>query len=73
MSTARFYSKQYKRYLNAMLDYLMLSPDLARRSKAEWRILHPFDDPICFEDENMRSALLAASDHFPVCVDMELP
>lgn len=73
LSTARFYSKQYRRYLNALLDYVMLSPDLAKRGRAEWRIMHPFDDPDCFEDDEMRAALLTASDHFPVCVDLDLP
>ncbi|MEX0970627.1 MAG: endonuclease/exonuclease/phosphatase family protein [Paracoccaceae bacterium] len=73
LSTSRFYSKQYKRYLNALLDYVMLSPDLAARSAAKWRIWHPFDDPECFDDDAMRLALLAASDHFPVSVDLDLP
>jgi len=73
LSTSRFYSKHYNRYLNALLDYVMLSADLATRSHAKWRILHPFDDPDCFDDDEMRAALLTASDHFPVYVDMKLP
>lgn len=73
LSTARFYSKPYRRYLNALLDYVMLSPELAERGAATWRIWHPFDDPDCFDDDAMRLALLAASDHFPVSVDLELP
>jgi len=72
LSTSRFYSKQYHRYMNALLDYVMLSADLAQRGQAAWRILHPFDDPDCFDDDEMRSALLTASDHFPVCVDLDL-
>lgn len=31
-----------------------------------WRILHPFDDPACWKDPDLREALLTASDHFPV-------
>ena len=70
VSTARFYSKQHKRYLNALLDYVMLSPDLVADHAPKWRIFHPFDDPACFNDPKMQTALLTASDHFPVCVDL---
>ncbi|GAA3853456.1 endonuclease/exonuclease/phosphatase family protein [Celeribacter arenosi] len=69
-STARFYIEPEKRYLSAMLDYVMLSQDLAKA--ANWRIWHPFDDPVCFETQELREALLAASDHFPVSVDIDL-
>ncbi|HSF92046.1 MAG TPA: endonuclease, partial [Paracoccaceae bacterium] len=37
----------------------------------EWRIWHPFDDPECFDDAELQAALLIASDHFPVSVDMQ--
>ena len=70
LSTTRFYISKYKRYLNALLDYLMLSPDLAQTAAPAWRIWHPFDDPECFKDLEMREALLTASDHFPVSVDL---
>lgn len=70
--TARFYSTQHKRYLNALLDYIMLSPDLVRDHAPNWRVFHPFDDPRCFNDKKMQDALLTASDHFPVCVDLNL-
>ncbi len=71
MATARFYSAEYKRYLNALLDYIMLSQDLNEATQADWRIWHPFDDPECFNDRKMQEALLTASDHFPVTVDMQ--
>lgn len=71
LSTSRFYSKAYNRYLNALLDYVMVSPNFAARRDPRWRILHPFDDPACFADDVMRAALLNASDHFPVLVDFE--
>ena len=72
ISTARFYISKYKRYLNALLDYVMLSPDLAQTTAPAWRIWHPFDDPECFKDTDMQQALLTASDHFPVSVDLTL-
>jgi hypothetical protein len=69
-STARFYLVEQERYFEALLDFIMLSPDLAPR--AGWRIWHPFHDPACWNDPAMRDALLAASDHFPVTVDLVL-
>ena len=50
----------------------MLSPGLAARMAPEWRIWHPFDDADCFKDADLKQALLDASDHFPVSVDLTL-
>lgn len=70
-ASSRFYVAQERRYLSAMLDYVMVSPDL-RALKPVWRIWHPFDDPGCYGDPALREALLAASDHFPVTLDLSL-
>ncbi len=70
ISSARFYISRYKRYMNALLDYVMLSQDLLYSADPKWRIWHPFDDPECFNDTEMQEALLTASDHFPVSVDL---
>ena len=70
LSSARFYHAGLQWYVNTLLDYIMLSPDIADR--ATWRIYHPFDDPKCFADDSIKNALLTASDHFPVCIDLEL-
>ncbi|MEO8531598.1 MAG: endonuclease/exonuclease/phosphatase family protein [Deltaproteobacteria bacterium] len=70
-TSSRFYLVQEGRYLEALLDYIMLSKDLAAKG-AKWRILHPFDDPASFADDTLRQALLTASDHFPVFVDLDL-
>ncbi|PWE33859.1 endonuclease [Maritimibacter sp. 55A14] len=70
-STARFFIQQEGRYLNALLDYVMLSRDLCEAG-ARWRIWHPFDDPVCYRTPELREALLAASDHFPVSVDLDI-
>ena len=67
-STARFYSKQSRRFFAALLDYILVSPDIAARGP-EWRIWHPFDDPVCWSTPELRQALLDASDHFPVTLD----
>ncbi len=69
--SARFYLDEEKRYFTALLDYVMVSPDL-RAMKSHWRIWHPFDDPACYQTEELREALLMASDHFPVSVDMPI-
>jgi len=71
LSTARFYHRGFDRYVNALLDYVMLSPDLAAGPPPRWRIWHPFDDPAIFKSPDLGAALLAASDHFPVSVDLE--
>ena len=70
-TTARFYIHEHKRYLQALLDYIMISPDLVDKAPV-WRIWHPFDDPECWRNPKLREALLLASDHFPVTLDIEL-
>lgn len=69
-TTARFYLEQQDRYLQALLDYIMVSQDLMAK-RPSWRIWHPFDTPECLEDTTLRTALLVASDHFPVTLDIE--
>ncbi|MEZ5714438.1 MAG: endonuclease/exonuclease/phosphatase family protein [Paracoccaceae bacterium] len=70
-TTARFYLADQHRYLQALLDYIMVSPDLAAKAP-EWRIWHPMDDPDCFKLPELRDALITASDHFPVTLDIDL-
>ena len=70
-TTARFYLGHQKRYLQALLDYIMVSADIRARGP-EWRIWHPFEDPVCFRTPELREALLTASDHFPVTIDLTL-
>ncbi|MFQ6551672.1 endonuclease/exonuclease/phosphatase family protein [Aestuariibius insulae] len=70
-TTARFWIDTEKRYLQALLDYVMISPDLVVCDPV-WRIWHPFEDPDCWGDNALREALLAASDHFPVTLDLDL-
>lgn len=70
-TTARFYLAPKKRYFEALLDFIMVSDDLVRRVPGpEWRIWHPLNDPECFMREDLRNALLQASDHFPVSLDL---
>ena len=70
-ATARFYLKPPGRFFDALLDFVMVSPDLAAGGP-DWRIWHPFDDPRIAAVPELREALLAASDHFPVTVDLRL-
>ncbi|MFW2542062.1 endonuclease/exonuclease/phosphatase family protein [Primorskyibacter sp. 2E107] len=70
-TTARFFLTAEKRYLQALLDYVMISVRL-REHDPRWRIWHPFDDPVCWRTPELREALLTASDHFPVSVDLDL-
>ena len=68
-STARFYIDKERRWLDAMLDYVMVSPDLV--SRAAWRIWHPDTDAEAAARPDLARALLTASDHFPVSVDID--
>ncbi|WP_375265259.1 endonuclease/exonuclease/phosphatase family protein [Planktotalea sp.] len=70
-TTARFFLKNDNRFLQALLDYIMVSENLRDKTKA-WRIWHPFDDPECWRDETLRNALLTGSDHFPVTLDIDI-
>lgn len=70
-TTARFKLRGQDRYLQALLDYVMISPDLRARAP-RWRIWHPFDDMTCWKMPELRHALLTASDHFPVSLDIDI-
>ena len=70
-TSARFWMADEGRWMETLLDYVMVSPDLMARGP-RWRIWHPFDDPGCYRVPELREALLAASDHFPVTLDIEL-
>jgi endonuclease/exonuclease/phosphatase family metal-dependent hydrolase len=69
-TTARFWIRPEKRYLQALLDYIMVTPNFRERS-AQWRIWHPMDDPVCWQTPSLRDALVTASDHFPVTIDFQ--
>ena len=70
-TTSRFWIAPEKRYLQALLDYIMISPALTAH-RPQWRIWHPLDDPECWGDATLRDALITASDHFPVTIDLDL-
>jgi len=70
-TSARFYNHLDKRYFQALLDYAMVSPELMSFDP-QWRIWHPFEDADCYGTPDLCQALLAASDHFPVTLDLDL-
>lgn len=70
-STARFFIAHEKRYLQALLDYVFVSEGL-RKGGPKWRIWHPFEDHSCYAVPELREALLTASDHFPVVLDIDI-
>ncbi|PRY79723.1 endonuclease/exonuclease/phosphatase family protein [Yoonia maritima] len=69
MPTTSRFKRKGEPYLQALLDYIMVSPSL-RSKNPKWQIWHPFDHPDCYENEPLRNALLLASDHFPVVLDL---
>ena len=66
-TSARFWLAPAKRYFEALLDFIMVSPTLAAQNP-EWRIWHPFNDPEISTE--LSRAILTASDHFPVTLDL---
>jgi endonuclease/exonuclease/phosphatase family metal-dependent hydrolase len=70
-TTARFWIRPEKRFLQALLDYIMVSDDI-RALGPRWRIWHPMDDPECWNTPSLRDALVTASDHFPVTLDFDV-
>ncbi len=70
-TTSRFWIQPEKRYLQALLDYIMVSPDMRARNP-RWTIWHPLDDPDCWHNATLRDALVTASDHFPVTLDIDI-
>ena len=70
-TTARFWLQHQHRFFEALIDFIMVSPDLAA-TKPAWRIWHPLNDPGVAKVAGLRDALLSASDHFPVTIDLNL-
>ena len=68
-TSARFWLAPAKRYFEALLDFIMVSPDLAALHP-EWRIWHPLNDPGVMKTPGLAQAILTASDHFPVTLDL---
>ncbi len=68
-ATARFPLPDTGQFLDALLDYILVSPDLLPRAR-RWTIWHPIDNPRCAGLPELRDALLTASDHFPVSLDI---
>lgn len=71
-TTARFWQVDQERWFEALLDFVMVSPGLLTHH-AKWRIWHPRNDPTCLKTPELREALLTASDHFPVTLDLDWP
>jgi hypothetical protein len=66
--TARFARPRGHGHIEALLDFIMVSPDLRARGP-HWRIWHPLHDPAIRAEPLLSDALLVASDHFPVTLD----
>ena len=70
-ASARFWLADQKRWMETLLDYVMVSPDLVGRAD-DWRIWHPVDDTRIADVPELARALLTASDHFPVSVEFDI-
>jgi endonuclease/exonuclease/phosphatase family metal-dependent hydrolase len=72
-ATARFVNEATGEALDALIDFIMISPRLAAVARPVWRIWNPFDAGDAQIGDALRAALADASDHFPVSVDLHLP
>lgn len=70
-ATARFPADAGEAPVEALVDFILLSPGLA--AHASWRIWHPDTDPGCRACPALAAALGDASDHFPVTADLAFP
>jgi len=70
-ASARFWLQDQKRWMETLLDYVMVSPSLVDRAR-DWRIWHPVDDAKIAEVPELVQALFTASDHFPVTVELDI-
>jgi endonuclease/exonuclease/phosphatase family metal-dependent hydrolase len=68
-TSARFWLAPRQCYFEALLDFIMLSPDLAALGP-RWHIWHPFNDPKIAAIPGLSAAILTASDHFPVTLEL---
>lgn len=66
--SARFQGRDHAPHLNALIDYIFVSPNLAAAS-GQWRIWNPYATEL---PQTLAQALITASDHFPVTLDIEL-
>lgn len=69
--SARFERKDAQP-IEAQLDFIMVSPAL-RPDAGPWRIWNPITDAVLWRDPPLAEALLTASDHFPVTLDLKMP
>lgn len=70
-TSSRFWDQTSASYFLSMLDFIMVSDNMAKTSV--WRIWHPLYDPEIVSNPTLAKALLKASDHFPVSIDLSLP
>lgn len=70
-SSGRFWDQASQSYVDSMLDFILVPETIAHR--AQWRIWHPLHAPEIVANPALAQALLLASDHFPVSIDLSLP
>lgn len=68
-TSARFYIASKKDYFDAMIDFILVSPNLTALHPV-WKIWHPLTNPAVLKHPDLCAALLTASDHFPVTLDL---
>lgn len=68
-SSARFKDRLTEDYVNVLIDHILASQDLSVAGQNPHKVWNPFQDDDAKANKN---ELLAASDHFPVSLDLDL-
>ena len=66
--SARFQGRGHASHLNALIDYIFVSPKFMG-ANGKWRIWNAYETQFSSE---LTQALITASDHFPVTLDIDL-
>lgn len=68
-ASTRFKDRFTEDYVRVLIDHILVSRDIAVSNDTPHRIWNPFEND---EAKSMKSALLKASDHFPITLDLNL-
>ncbi len=70
-ASARFHDAATGGTVDALIDFILISPGLAERAEPQWRIWNPWQDAALAREVETTRALTLASDHFPVSLDLK--
>ena len=70
ITSARFFNREDHSFKEALLDFSFVNTKMRPHVK-KWEIWHPFQNPRLMHIPDWQDALIDASDHFPVAMDID--